>query len=281
MRICRFNRDRMGVIQDDQVFDITDLYDMQPTWPLPQGDWIIRQMPDVMPQIARRLDKQNGIPLDSIRLECPVTNPGKLVGAPVNYSSHIAEAAEDANFTRGKEILQIDDYGLFLKANSALSGPSDSVKLRLPERRNDHEVELAVIIGKEASDVTRENALDYVFGYTIGIDMTMRGPEWPVSRKSAETYAVLGPWIVTADEVPDPNNLTLGLKVNGESRQLSNTKHMIFDVPRLIEYGSQFFSFLPGDVIYTGTPEGVSPVQAGDVMDAYIEGIGEMRIGIA
>ena len=160
-------------------------------------------------------------------------------------------------------------------------GPADEVRLRFPERRSDHEVELVVVIGREASQVSRDQALDHVFGYAVGLDMTVRGPEWPVFRKSGDTYCVLGPWIVTADEIPDPNALDLELTVNGEVRQKANTAQLIHDVQALIEYASSFYTLYPGDLIFTGTPEGVSQVMPGDVMEAGVQGIGVMQVKVA
>src|SRR5439155_22967261 len=121
----------------------------------------------------------------------------------------------------------IQKIGLFLKASSALVGPSEGIALRKLDRRNDHEVELAVIIGKKADNVSRADALKYVAGYAIGLDITIRGPEERSLRKSADSYAVLGPWLVTADEIPDPGGLNLKIAVNGQERQNSNTKYMI------------------------------------------------------
>ena len=280
MRICRFNHDRIGVVQDDMVIDVTDLFDLQPRWPLPSGDWIIRQMPEVMPRIRDALPRRHSIPLASVRLASPVAEPGKIIGAPINYKAHIDEANADHEINQGKTYTSLDEFGLFLKANSSLVGPSDAVQSRFKERRTDHEVELAVIIGKEASHVRREDALEHVFGYAVGLDMTVRGKEFPSFRKSVDTYSVLGPWIVTADEVTDPNELTLHLSVNGEERQRSNTRHLIFNVQRLIEYASAFYTLHPGDVIMTGTPDGVSPVLPGDVIEAEVEGIGRLTIAI-
>jgi len=210
-----------------------------------------------------------------------VAAPGKIIGAPINYRAHIDEAQADQAVGYGRALADLRDHGLFFKASSALIGPSDPVRLRFPERRSDHEVELVAVIGREASQVSREQALDCVFGYAIGLDMTVRGPEWPVLRKSADTYAVMGPWIVTADEIGDPNALDLSLAVNGELRQTANTTQLIYDVQALIEYASSFYTLYPGDVIFTGTPEGVSQVRPGDVMEAYIETIGRMRVKVA
>lgn len=281
MRICRYDRDHIGIVEGEGVFDITGLFDLKPSWPLPQGDWVMRQMPSVLSKIAAHIGGRKPLPLSAVRLEAPVANPGKIIGAPINYRAHIDEANADRAINHGKTFSSLDQYGLFIKANSALIGPSEEVQLRFSDRRNDHEVELAVVIGKEARFVTREQALDHVFGYCIGLDMTVRGPEFPGFRKSLDTFAVLGPWIVTRDEIADPNNLALSIKVNGETRQDSNTSHLIFDVQKLIEYASRFYTLHPGDIIMTGTPEGVSQVNPGDLMEAKIEGIGSMQIAIA
>src|SRR5256885_12501563 len=145
----------------------------------------------------------------------------------------------------------IGTAGLFLKANSSLIGPSEGVAIRFPERRNEHEVELAIIFGTEGSDIPRGKALDYVAGYCIGLDMTARGPEDRSFRKSIDTYSVLGPWMVTADEIADPDNVPLTIAVNGELKQSSNTRQMIYDCRKLIERGSPFYTFYTGDVLYT------------------------------
>ena len=148
----------------------------------------------------------------------------------------------------------------------------------------DWEAELAIVIGRPAKHVSKENALDYVAGYSMGLDMTIRGPELQSFRKSVDTYAVCGPWMVTKDEIADPQNLKCWLKVNGVTRQNSSTNQMIFGVRTLVSYLSQFMTLLPGDVISTGTPPGVGlgfkpPIfmKAGDVVELGIEGLGESK----
>ena len=159
-------------------------------------------------------------------------------------------------------------------------GPGQGIALRMLERRNDHEVELAVVMGKEARHVSRRDALAHVAGYSIGLDITIRGPEERSLRKSPDSYTVLGPWLVTADEIPEPNDLDLRIAVNGEVRQSSNTRNMILGVPELIEYASSFYTLYPGDIIVTGTPEGVSPIVPGDRIEASIERIGTMTLSV-
>jgi 2-keto-4-pentenoate hydratase/2-oxohepta-3-ene-1,7-dioic acid hydratase in catechol pathway len=203
-----------------------------------------------------------------------------LIAAPVNYRAHIDEANADKGINFGATVKSIEEYGLFLKASSAIVGPSEGVRLPPLNRRVDHEVELVAIIGKEGHRIPRDRALEHVAAYSIGLDMTVRGPEDRSWRKSFDTFAVIGPWLVTADEIPDPGDLDLRLTVNGALRQSSNTSALIFDVPRLVEYASSTYTLYPGDVIMTGTPEGVGPVVAGDVLECFIERIGEMRVPI-
>ncbi|MGE0115062.1 MAG: fumarylacetoacetate hydrolase family protein [Steroidobacteraceae bacterium] len=281
MKLCRFNHSRIGLVERDIVYDITELFNLMPQWPLPQGDWIISQITPLLPVIKERGHAMPAISLASVRLESPVANPGKIIGAPINYKAHIDEANAAREINYGKQFTTIEQFGLFIKASSSLIGPSDSVQLRFPDRRSDHEVELSVIIGREARMVKAAEALDYVLGYSIGLDMTVRGPEFPGFRKSVDSYSVLGPWIVTGDEVGEPDRLDLAIKVNGEVRQRSNTSYLLMKVRELIAYASRFYTLYPGDVIMTGTPEGVSQVMPGDIMEAEVERIGTMRIGIA
>jgi len=148
------------------------------------------------------------------------------------------------------------------------------------DRRNDPEVELVIVIGKAARNVKAAQALDYVAGYCIGLDITIRGPEERSFRKSPDTYTVLGPWLVTADELADPSNLQLSIRVNGELRQDANTNDLVLGVRELIEMASSFYTLHPGDVIMTGTPQGVSPIRPGDTMLAQIERIGAMSVAV-
>ena len=283
MKLCVFNGDQIGLVVDQYVVNATDIFSTlnRPKWPYPKADLVIENFDSLRPQLESRLRGGERIRLSDVRLESPVANPGKIIGAPINYKDHIAEANSDAEINNGKTYTELDKFGLFLKANSSLIGCSEEVQIPFAERRTDHEVELAVIIGREAKRVSREDALNYVFGYSIGLDMTVRGAEFPGFRKSADTFSVLGPWIVTADEIADPNSLDFSIAVNGQIKQKSNTSYLIFNVQRLIEYASAMYTLHPGDVIMTGTPAGVSPVAAGDVLDAQIAGIGAMSVRVA
>jgi 2,4-diketo-3-deoxy-L-fuconate hydrolase len=283
MHLCRFNGNRLGVLEADIVRDVTSaLEELKPVrWPLPIGDLLIAQLAALRPQLERARDRAARLPLSEVRLDAPVANPTKVCAAPVNYLKHLREAeADPATFAR-EHVRKIHETGLFLKATSAIVGPSAGVRLRKTERRTDHEIELAVVIGRRADRVPRAEALGYVAGYCIGLDITLRGPEERSLRKSIDSYCVLGPCLVTADEIPDPGSLTLELHVNGEPRQSANTRDLIIDVPGLIELASSFYTLHPGDVILTGTPEGVAPIVPGDVMTARIERIGSMQVSVS
>jgi 2-keto-4-pentenoate hydratase/2-oxohepta-3-ene-1,7-dioic acid hydratase in catechol pathway len=170
----------------------------------------------------------------------------------------------------------------FLKSPSAIIGNGETMVLPdVPATIFEGEAEFAVVIGKRAKNVAAADAISCVAGYAIGLDMTIRGPEERSLRKSPDSYAVLGPWLVTADEVPDPGQLALKLTVNGEVRQDAHTSDLILSVAQLIEWGSAFYTLHPGDVILTGTPQGVGPVRPGDVMLATIERIGSMQVAIS
>jgi 2,4-didehydro-3-deoxy-L-rhamnonate hydrolase len=283
MKICRFGDNRLGIVRNDRVYDVTPLFEElgKPGWPYPPYDWIVGNFAQVQPRIESFLGQAVGQALSTVTLRAPVANPGKIIGAPINYRDHIAESNADQQIHQGKTFTALDQFGLFLKAQTALMGPDGKVEIPFPDRRTDHEVELGVIIGKQAKCVSREQALEYVFGYCVALDITVRGSEFPSFRKSADTFAVIGPWITTADEVPDPNGLDLEISVNGELRQKSNTRYLIFNVQHLIEYASAMYTLQPGDVIMTGTPAGVGPVKPGDVMCARVAGLGELTISVA
>lgn len=285
MKICRFDNNRLGIVQGDQILDVSKALEAIPEqrWPIAQGDPLILNFRRVLALAKKLAPKARKKPLAKAKLLSPVANPGKIVAAPINYNDHIAESIKDPGIAHGRTNIQrgIGDWGLFLKAGSSLIGFGEEIRLRWPERRNDHEVELALVIGKRGNKIPREKALDHVCAYTIGLDMTVRGPELQCFRKSIDTYSVLGPWLVTADEIADPNALDLSIEVNGEPRQNSNTKYLVYDVQRLIEFASSMYTLHPGDVIMTGTPAGVSPVKPGDVLHARVEGVGEASVRIA
>lgn len=282
MRICRYDDDQLGLVSGDLVFDATAALAHLPplTWPAPMGDHLIANLEPLMPAIQHAADDSHPVPVESVTLKSPVANPTKIIGAPVNYLKHQEEAQADREINFDRDIKTIDHYGLFMKANSSLVGPDEGVALRFTDRRNDHEVELAVVIGEGGSDISEADAMRHISGYAIGLDMTVRGTEDRSLRKGIDGYSVLGPWLVTADEIDDPGHLNFEIRVNDEVRQKSNTEFLIFDIPRLIAYASAFMTLYPGDIIMTGTPEGVGPVSPGDTMHAWIEGVGSMSIPV-
>jgi 2,4-diketo-3-deoxy-L-fuconate hydrolase len=215
----------------------------------------------------------------AVRLGAPVSRPSKIICIGLNYRDHAAETKQEPP----KEPV------LFFKATTSLVGPNDDLVRPRNASKVDWEVELAVIVGKKALYVSQEDALSHVAGFALHNDYSERhfqlerGGQW-VKGKSADTFAPLGPFLATPDEVPNVGRLGMWLKVNGELRQNSSTSNMIFDVPTLVSYVSQFMTLLPGDVISTGTPAGVglgmnppTYLKAGDVVELGIEGLGESR----
>jgi 2-keto-4-pentenoate hydratase/2-oxohepta-3-ene-1,7-dioic acid hydratase in catechol pathway len=282
MRICRFDDDRIGVVEGESVRDVSAVLERLPTvrWPVPPGDLLVAHLDDLRPEMARLAADADPVPLLGVKLKSPVANPGKILAAPVNYQKHLAEARADKGIHFGGEVKTIADYGLFFKAPSSLVGPGEGVVVDRPERRTDHEIELAVVIGRQGRNITEREALAHVAGYCIGLDMVIRGTEDRSYRKSLDTFSVLGPWLVTADELGDPSALDFRLQVNGETRQEANTSDLVWGVAKLIAYASAAYTLQPGDVIMTGTPEGVGPVEPGDVMACWIERIGSMDVEV-
>ena len=213
---------------------------------------------------------------NNIRIGPPLSRPSKIVCVGLNYAQHAAESGMDIP----------SEPVLFFKASSAIVGPYDPVIIPKNSSKTDWEVELAIVIGKKASYVSEEDALDYVAGYMLHNDVSERefqlerSGQW-VKGKSCDSFAPIGPFIATCDEIEDPNNLKLWLKLNGKTMQNSSTSDFIFNVEQVVSYISQFMSLLPGDIISTGTPFGVglglNPpkyLKEGDVMELGIENLG-------
>ncbi len=214
-----------------------------------------------------------------VRLGAPFTRPSKIICVGLNYTKHALES----NMPLPKEPI------LFFKSTTALCGPTDNLLIPRESVKTDWEVELAVVIGKKALYVAEKDAMDYVAGFCLHNDYSERAfqlernGQW-VKGKSCDSFAPMGPYLVTKDEIADFNNLHMWLKVNGKTMQDNNTDDMIFEVPTLVSYISQFMTLLPGDVISTGTPAGVGlgfnpPIylKAGDVIELGIEGLGEQK----
>jgi len=242
---------------------------------------------DAVTITAEGLAKLRGVKVDGLpkvggnpRLGSPIANVPKLVCIGLNYADH----AKESNLPIPGEPV------VFMKAISAITGPNDDVKLPKGSKKGDWEVELAFVIGKKAQSVTEADALNYVAGYLICNDVSERewqlehGSQWS-KGKSFDTFAPLGPWLVTADEIKDPQNLSMWLDVNGKRKQTGNTNTMVFGVKKLVSYLSYMCTLTPGDVVSTGTPPGVglgikpTPqfLKSGDEMRLGIDGLGEQK----
>ena len=279
MKICRFDDRRLGLVEGDEVVDVSAALDALPalSWPTPPGDALIANLDAVMARIGAVAPDAARRAVADVRLASPVANPSKIIGIARNRKNLDNEnLGPGVAFAAGRG--DTDPIAMFIKATSALAGPGDGVALRFTDRRNDPEAEFTIVIGRTGTDIAQRDALDYVAGYCIGLDMTLRGPESASSRKSIDSYAVLGPWLVTADEIPDPDNIATSLAINGRPLQASNTRDLAFGIRSLIAHASSFYTLYPGDVIMAGTPVGFEPVKPGDVMVAEFERIGRMEV---
>ncbi|UZN03743.1 fumarylacetoacetate hydrolase family protein [Cellulomonas sp. S1-8] len=270
MRLASTVDARLHVVLSDRSVDVTDALGLRPG----AGGPLLAFLDDggsIAELQALDLDAWPSQPLDVGRLAAPIARPGKVVGAPVNYRDHQAEMGEQRT---------IADYGVFLKASSSVIGPAEQIRLPYLDVRTDHEGELGVVIGRTASRVPAERALAHVFGYAPVLDITVRSGEDRSTRKSFDTFTPFGPWVTTADEVPDPGALDLRCWVDGELRQHASTADLLYDVAELIAYTSHVMTLHPGDIIATGTPAGVGPIAAGQRVTVEIEGLGRLDVGV-
>lgn len=239
---------------------------------------LIEQWDKMKDIVASNASRDPGMPLDAIHLLAPIARPGKIFAIGLNYADHIAESKMG---TPEKQVW-------FTKAVTSVNAPGDPVLIARDTTCVDYEVELVAIIGKRGKHIAREDAAQHVFGYCVGNDVTERAwqhatPQWSLG-KSFDTHAPIGPWITTADEVGDPHMLNLKCVVNGEVRQSSNTRHLVFDLWDQIAHLSQAMTLEVGDLIFTGTPGGVGAamtppqfLKAGDVMRCEIEKLGAIE----
>lgn len=281
MKICRFRPRggpdasaggaRLGLVEKDEVLDISAALSGLPAqrWPVPPGDLMVANLDLLRPSFLRAAESAERFALREVALLNPVPNASKIVCGVGNYPEHVAATGR-----------QPTEHGLFFKAPSSAVGASEGVELRRPDRVTVHETELAIVIGRSGTNISAEAAHDYVAGYTIGLDMTMRGQEAYSYLKSFDTYAVIGPWLVTKDEIPDPDSLDITMHVDGELRQAENTGRMILGTSQLIEFASSIMTLHPGDILMTGNPKGASQIHPHDRMIAEISMIGRMEVAI-
>lgn len=283
MKLAVNTEHRIGVVEGDLFYDVTDAVPgAGPAWPPMYMNRLIAEWAALGPKVAAARKAASPVALASMKLLPPNPCPVHVIAAPANYRKHIGEIGA-RSVSKGRTAEQ---QGFFMKATASLVGAGGAIELpRGSTRRFDHESELAVIIGRRARNVPRAEAMDYVFGYSCLMDITMRiepgvAEEERVTRKSFETFTPMGPWIVTADEVADPHALRNQLWVNGVSKQDANTRDMIVNIPTLIELISSVMTLNPGDVIASGTPEGVGPIVPGDSVRIGIESVGEMTLPV-
>ena len=268
MKLVTFDKGRIGIVDGERVIDVTDLADAQPgTWPPIGMVRLIAEWAERRSTLLDALTHRESRPLNAVRLEAPVQWPNKVIAFPANYHAHIDEMKHGAG-SRVISAFKASGQGFFLKANSSLSGPADDIVLPpLAGREIHHECELGIVIGKRGRCATRAESRDYVFGFTCLLDMVVRGKEERVMRKSFDTFCPTGPWITTADEIADFDDIQMRLLVNGEERQSASTRNLIVDIPEMIAMSSAVMTLEPGDIVASGTPAGVGPVEDGDLLE--------------
>jgi 2-keto-4-pentenoate hydratase/2-oxohepta-3-ene-1,7-dioic acid hydratase in catechol pathway len=291
MKICHYENNKAGVIVDDKVYNIGDALVKAG---LARNGYTMLEIIDALAnnskamQIARDASQgAGGIPLGSVKLLAPITNPGSLWAAAANYRAHQKEMIERMGsadrVTKTKDELMAE---FFLKTTSSIIGPGDTILLPKISKLVDFECELCAVIGRRARNVTEEQALDYVFGYTICWDISQRDP-WGKGvqntrniRKGFDTFSALGPWIVTRDEIDEPQNLTIKVLQNGKEAMTAHTSDMICGLRDHIRFLTSCLTLRPGDLITTGTPAGVSKLNDGDRLHGTIEKIGSMELHV-
>jgi len=272
MKLCTFTHDgktRTGIIAGETVVE-TDV-------PGTMID-LIREWDTLKPRLEARGATGQGIPLAHVKLEAPVPRPGKIFAIGLNYADHIAESG------LGTPERQV----WFTKAQTSVNAPFDPVLIARGTATPDYEAELVAVIGKGGKHIDAADAPAAIFGYCVGNDFTERmwqhaGPQWSLG-KSFDTHAPMGPWIVTADEMGDPHDLSIRCSVNGEERQNSNTRHLVFDIWQQVEHLSVGMTLEPGDCLFTGTPGGIGAamdprqfLKPGDVVRTEIDGLGHIE----
>jgi 2-keto-4-pentenoate hydratase/2-oxohepta-3-ene-1,7-dioic acid hydratase in catechol pathway len=277
MKICRYQESatgpiKLGVVRGDLVHDVTAATDELPSvrWPFPAGDQLIANLARLRPRMEALADKAPGVPVGGVLLKAPIANPGKFVCGAGNHKVVLAAGGHPRRL------------GFLFKMTNASAGPSDGVILRWPERVTFHEAEIAIVIGRQGTEIPASEALDYVAGYCIGLDMTQQGPEFPSFGKSFDTYGLMGPWLTTRDEIADPNALAYRLAVNGEDRTIDTTANLVLGIEDLVEHAASVMTLYPGDVIFSGTPPpGLGPVVPGDSMFIEMDGLGSMTVAVS
>lgn len=272
MKLCTYTANgqtRTGIVVGDAVIDTGvpgSMIDLIKSWDAQK------------PVLEAKAAAGGGVPLSSVKLEAPIQRPGKIFAIGLNYADHIEES----------KMATPERQVWFTKAQTSVNAPYDAIEIATGTMTNDYEVELVAVIGRGGKHVSAADASAAIFGYCVGNDVTERmwqhaGPQWSLG-KSFDTHAPMGPWIVTADEVGDPHDLGLRCFVNGEKRQDSNTRNLVFDIWQQVEHLSVGMTLEAGDCLFTGTPGGVGAamdprqfLQAGDLVRCEIDGLGHIE----
>lgn len=258
MRLCRFDDDRLGWVAGDHVRDVSQVLERLPAlrWPPHAGDPLIAALPELRAPLAAEAARATPIPIERVVLRAPVPRPGKIVAVRRN---------------RGEPAGVVPD--LFLKASSSVAGPGDGIRPPPLGRPIECELELALVIGAGSPHPA-------IAGFCVALDLAISGEEDRGLRKSADTFCILGPWLTTADEAPDPATLTVELEIAGELRQRGRIADQPFAPAQVLDYVSRFVTLLPGDVILAGCPAPSTRISPGDVLRARVSGLAEMTVSV-
>ena len=287
MRLAILDGLRLGVVCETTVIDVTAAL----PWPhdpdpLTAGWWrrLCRDLDLVRPALAAaaRDPAAPRVEVGAARLLAPAVNPSKIVAAASNYQEHVAEMHEVQERTLGRVESWMMEFDVFLKAPSSIAGPRDDIVLPPDQRDREihHEAELVAIVGKGGKDIAPGDALSRIAGYTIGLDITVRSKADRSRRKSYDTFSPLGPWLVTSDEAGDPADMDIELERNDVLKQKVSTRDMLVPVQDIVAYASRVMTLLPGDVLFTGAPPGVGPIEPGDALRVRISRLGEMGLTV-
>jgi 2-keto-4-pentenoate hydratase/2-oxohepta-3-ene-1,7-dioic acid hydratase in catechol pathway len=290
MKICHYNEHEAGVIDGDRVYPVGAALvaagQLRDGYTMREVIERLANQPAAM-QCARQALKGRSAPLAQAKLLAPIENPPSLWAAAANYKAHQAEMRAASGGPDRTELSKDDLMAeFFLKPSSSIIGPGGTVVLPGIARHVDYECELCVVMGKKARHVSEAQALDYVFGYTLCWDISQREP-WGRDRqntrnirKGFDTFSALGPWIVTTDELPEPQETRIDVELNGRHVMTAHTKDMICGVRDHIRFLSSVLTLRPGDLITTGTPAGVAKLAPGDRLKGRIESVGEMTLTV-
>ncbi len=291
MKICHYNSNQAGVVVGDVVYPIGESLikagHLKDSYTMLEVIKVLANEPAAMQCARESLKTGLSVPLSSVKLLAPIYNPPSLWAAAANYKSH-QEEMKGRMRSLDRSALSKDELmaEFFLKPTSSIIGPGDIIVLPKVSHDVDFECELCAVIGKRARKVAEENALDYVFGYTICWDISQRDP-WGRGRhntrnirKGFDTFTALGPWIVTRDEIDEPQNLSINVEQNGKLAMTAHTSDMICGLREHIRFLSGVVTLRPGDLITTGTPAGVKTLADGDHLRGSIEKIGEMELNV-